>query len=107
MAENRHSVADILNAKKGSALDQYKAASTRLGRLALRRMGDARQLRAAGSDIYFRQAEVATLVELLIESGAIKDFDLDKYLRRVAENMDKTADNFAKQESALHLPGRG
>lgn len=93
-----------LKVEKGRAFDEYKAAAERLGRVSMRLMGDMRQLRSAAADVYIRQAEVAALVEIMVE---LKHTTTDAFLRRVADCMQKTATRLERQATAIHLPGRG
>jgi hypothetical protein len=96
-----------LKVEKGPALDEYLKASKRLAAAILPRMGDMRNLRAMAANGAFRQAEIAALVEFLVDSKGKKELTTEEFLRRVADCMNKQAEGAELQNLSIFIPGRG
>lgn len=98
----------LMHIEKGKPLEQYQKAAARLSRATLPMMGDMRRLRDAAADVYIRQAEVATLVEILcdLRINGRPALTRDKFLRHVTDNMTATAERLERTHSSIFIPGR-
>lgn len=85
MAENN---VTPIRVEKGKALEEYQRAAKRLSKAAWRKSQGMQEIRMKCADVTLRQAEVAALVEFLVDK---KLLTTDEFLRRCADSMNAMA----------------
>lgn len=103
MSNNNHIPAPI-RMETGPEESAYQESAKRLATIASRLMGDVRQLRSAGSDVFLMRAELSALAEILIEAKLTTNQQL---FRRLTDCMDKMSNRLERKVgSSIFLPGR-